>query len=347
MKKNLFLFYVFLCLPLFSGDTQHIKLDVNGEVLVYNVFNGEHYIGTQEGILRYGKDGNFMNRIGEKGEGPGELRFFSFFGFANNRVIISNANKIAIFELDGKLVEEKPNPLKMEKVVMLSDDLLLGQEKDMIPDKDRLVVDIMQQVVIYDLKNNRKIPLLTSRFTIPQGFQFAAVEPLVQARFCEKNKRIYVSDPGSEYCFRVFDLEGKPVQKIVREATAPVLIGEDFRNDFFAVIFSDPRFKDKSFVEEMKKKIYFSKYFPAFHSFDLDEDGNILVRTFMHAGDKEIFDCLSPDGKWIGETMVQGRAFDVTTAEHYYGFSKGTIWRIKLDETGEYFLERVTLVKNM
>jgi len=343
MRKNLFLIYILLCLTLFSGDARRVKLDINGEVLIYSVFNGEHYIGTQEGILRYGKDGNFLNRIGKKGEGPGELKFFTFFGFVNSRVIISNANKINIFELDGKLVEEKPNPLKMEKVIMLTADLLLGQERDMSPDKNRLVVDITQQVVIYDLKNKRKIPLFTSRYSIPQGFQFAAVEPLVQARFCEKNKRIYVSDPGSGYFFRIFDLGGKPVHDIIREGTKPVPIEEDFRNDFFTVIFSDPRFKDKSFMEEMKKKIYFPKNFPAFHSFNLDEDGNILVRTFKHNGDKEIFDCLSPDGKWIEAATVQGRTFDVTTAERYYGFSKREIWRIRLDEVGDYFLERSTL----
>ncbi len=65
-------------------------------------------IGTNEGFLRYDREGNFINRIGRHGRGPGEYQFTLHFAMdsQSKNVYIYDNNKIITYTVDGKLIRE-------------------------------------------------------------------------------------------------------------------------------------------------------------------------------------------------------------------------------------------------
>jgi hypothetical protein len=82
---------------IFSGI---ISLDISGNHVV---------IGTQGApLLQYDIEGNFINRIGSRGRGPGEYQFAHHFVIdsKSNKVYIYDNNKIITYSTDGKLIGE-------------------------------------------------------------------------------------------------------------------------------------------------------------------------------------------------------------------------------------------------
>lgn len=65
-------------------------------------------IGTNEGFLRYDREGIFLNRIGSFGRGPGEYQFTQYFAMDSqgNNVYIYDNYKIITYTTGGKLIRE-------------------------------------------------------------------------------------------------------------------------------------------------------------------------------------------------------------------------------------------------
>lgn len=73
-------------------------------------------------ILKFNKEGEFLFEFGSKGEGPGEFRFIRSFKTLKDRIVVWGSRKIAHFDLDGKLLEEKKIKKYYNPVAIISAD---------------------------------------------------------------------------------------------------------------------------------------------------------------------------------------------------------------------------------
>jgi len=80
----------------FFKTTPKIALDSSGNV--YAMDNMQHT------FFKFDRYGNFLKKIGRRGQGPGELEFPFLISLGENKVFISDNKGISIFDLDGKFI---------------------------------------------------------------------------------------------------------------------------------------------------------------------------------------------------------------------------------------------------
>lgn len=84
------------------------SIDYKGAQIVYA--SSFFLAGTEQGVLRYDKEGHFMNRIGAVGQGPGEYR--RFYDMAINEidqiiyVYCLDKSKVLSFTYEGDFLSE-------------------------------------------------------------------------------------------------------------------------------------------------------------------------------------------------------------------------------------------------
>lgn len=105
---------------------------------------GNIYFMTREAILKFGSEGNFINRFGS--DGNAEDQFRSPNGFAidgRGRVYVADFNSFKVFDSDGRFVASFPYPQPgavFFNIVVTDDDKLIGMDRN------------GNQVVIYEIK---------------------------------------------------------------------------------------------------------------------------------------------------------------------------------------------------
>ena len=332
------IFGFFLAFASAEGNT--LKVNIIANVKSFQIFRGDFFFSTSDGILRYNKDAHFCNQIGKKGQGPGELENFDNFGFLEGKLFVSDSKKVAVFGLDGRLDREWRNTLTSPSVVLLPNNIEVAITSDIRREDGGNRISWIKKITRHDFGKNIVTELLTSEIRNTPGYDFEGIEPIIQARYCERYSQLYVSNPnlGS---IDVYNTSGEHMAVLrLQQYLKPIEVTAAYRNEFFGIIFQDQRFQDELLVERLKKAIHFSKYFPLFHSFYIDEEGNILIRTFQKESNKLVYCRFNLDGAMRARSAIDDKTFDVTCAEKYVAFHKGAIWQLFTNDDGEYFLER-------
>ncbi len=320
-----------------GGEAPAVRgIEIADQVKAFRAHRGDFYFAATEGILRYDAGGALLNRLGKKGQGPGEFQDFTLFGFAGDRLWVSDGAKIALFEPDGTFVSETRNPTGAPCQAAVSADAFVAVDRQFRQNgpQDKAWV---QRVVLCDPKKNAKIELRTGVLPVTPGFDFEAVEPLVQARFDERFRRIYVSDPAGGG-IDVFDEKGSRLSRLELGDLPAIDVDEAFKAEFYETIFRDPRFRNPQMVEMMKKSIHVPKVHPLFHSFDVTADGALLVRTLRRNGDRRVWYRVSPDGKKRAVDVLEDKSIDVTAAERFFACDGDVLWQLSATDEGDYVL---------
>lgn len=96
-----------------ASDVEYIKLETNNECMIRRF--GECYftdslifIGNQDHVLEFSRDGKFQRRIGSHGRGPGEIDLIRTISILTDKKMIAietSANRTMLyFSFDGKLI---------------------------------------------------------------------------------------------------------------------------------------------------------------------------------------------------------------------------------------------------
>lgn len=107
--------------PIIIGPNSHIKL-VNSTGI---------YIENASTLYRYSTEGEVRNKIGAKGQGPGEYPYPGTVGFINPAMIVlNNSGRMQYFDTLGTLVGEIPLSNGLEGASVLNDSTLIAYSRE-------------------------------------------------------------------------------------------------------------------------------------------------------------------------------------------------------------------------
>lgn len=324
-----------------GNESEKMKIDILAKVTSFKIFRGEYFFCTADGILRYNKHAIFCNQIGKKGQGPGELDRFNNYGFLDNKLWICDFGKIAVFELDGRLDNERKYSLSSPRMLALPNDCIVTINRNVGHSGNHIVWT--KDICLYNSKTGLDIVLMTDESRLSPGFDFEGVEPVLQAMYGPRNDKIYVSDPNRGLIY-LFNKEGQKLATIDLHLYLDNLkFDSSYKKALFDVLFQDPRFQNQQLAEKLKRTIFFPRVFPLFHSFYLNDEENILIRTYKKAGTKLLYLCLDSGGALKGKLYIEDKTFDITSAEQYVAYEGQTVFQLFPDEEGNYYIESIRM----
>jgi hypothetical protein len=166
------------------------------EVVHLKIVNNELYLSdNQHGIVyRFTEDGKFLNTIGKKGRGPGELQSMINFLVTESELIAVDFYKVVRFSLDGKFIKEISKPAGTFDILEQDGNFLvfnsLSSDDDQI-----IVIDTTFNIKsgFSPLKNDNVIYPMAGR-----GYMF------------KDNNNSFITYPFSDTIFKLTDNIAKP-----------------------------------------------------------------------------------------------------------------------------------------
>ena len=249
-------------------------------------------------IKVFDSDGKFLRLIGKKGQGPGELSMPGGVQITlDNELIIEDAlnRKLAFFTLEGEFI----------RTISLTDKMGFGGgyldfEGNYIVREISLADNKMfTEVKKYDADFKALFTLDKVSASIPlSGNKMNPFDLMIVYQFDKKGNIFYGRNQG-DYEIKVFSPEGKHVRSI-RKEYQPVKVTEKDIEEMLARIPSmgGPNIRD--FLE-------FSKNFPPFQSFTLDEQGRLFVRTWEkgRTEGEYVNDIFDAEGRFISQCTTK------------------------------------------
>ena len=112
-----------------------VKLDANSESIIGSVDyaivdkNGDIYVGDFDSgkkVLRFNKEGKFLNGFGRPGQGPGEYGYLKKFDISTkNEIFLISYDKLLTFKKTGELLNELRLPYTPIDVKVVNDSIFL------------------------------------------------------------------------------------------------------------------------------------------------------------------------------------------------------------------------------
>jgi hypothetical protein len=114
------------------SSIEKIQLETNENALLGLIkdvilYNNKFYINDGNQILVFDKNGNFLFKLGKKGDGPGEYKFINSMtiDFKSNLIYISSNKKLIVFSSDHKLSNEKIFNMPLSYINFANNKLLI------------------------------------------------------------------------------------------------------------------------------------------------------------------------------------------------------------------------------
>ena len=332
----LLLFFFF---NLFPGPAN--RIDIQGRIGLYKYHKGHHYFINinENNVWRFEKNSKLINKIGKHGEGPGELIGLFNFTFRSNEIILYSAGKAAFFKLKGTFVNEIKKP--KASLFLENGKTVYFERRPMQQDGHHVT---LYRVVYGDEQFKELSEILNVSVKKVAGFHFDAILPAIKVKYDMDKGCFYVSDSLSGDWVTIYDLSGKQVGKITGEKETNTKVDEEYKNNFFNDILSDPRFHNNPKMAEMvKQQTYFPEFFPPFHSFYLDGAGNIFIKTYKRKNGDALFIKYSAIGKRIKTYWLPDKGIKIADAENFTSFSAAHYYYIFENEDGDYEISRTGL----
>lgn len=289
---------------------------------VGNIYVVEWYQDSQFYIYKFNPRGGFLKKFGRKGQGPGELQSVSALMVKKDghiQVSDRDAGKLVEFDADGDLVSETKVHHVVREVIPLQNGNYLGRRsrKD---DSERRGM----YLCLFDPEFNELKQLdFVDMSDMAPGKKNAGT--ILSFLWRAWGDRIYVGNEQRGYEILVYDIEGKPLQKI-RKDYRPVPYPDEFRKQTEELALRQPALN-----------LFARKDMLPFNSFFIDDEGRLFVMTYEHgtSPDEYIHDVFDRDGVLIarvalGKYGILGRSLNPLRATA----TNGRFYRIRFKDSG-------------
>ncbi len=172
MKKGLLFLIVITTifhLLLFSYSHYQEKIiNIDGKVTMLKAYkNCLYFLNESEcSIWRFDQNLNFLNKIGKKGEGPGEISYLSNFNFLEDKIYTFSKGRLLIFSLDGSLLKEVKFPIFNSSILILKSGNFVERARDFSFERGK---EIIQKIRFLDKDFNLIIEVLNEHIKVTPG----------------------------------------------------------------------------------------------------------------------------------------------------------------------------------
>ncbi|HRT26378.1 MAG TPA: 6-bladed beta-propeller [Candidatus Saccharicenans sp.] len=272
-------------------------------------------------IKVYDPQGNFVRAIGRRGQGPGEFqspRSFCLTPQLSLAVCDSLSRQVVIFGLDGQFIRALPDKTRSFM------DVRVNAKGDIIATQMVVGEEAREELVWFDSELK---PLLTvASVQMAKYPVFNPFPPYIYFGLTADGNVLW--GVTTDYTFNVVNSEGKTVRKIIKNYDPEILTQED----------KDRKIKE-TFGEEGAPSdvtIEWSKYFPAFQDFVMDERGWLYVRPYTKEKVEKgvIYDVFDADGRYVARVVLPDRAMAI---------KYGKLYTIEEDAEGMRLVKRYAL----
>jgi len=277
------------------------KIDTDDQGNIYILERGNYR------IQKFDLNGQYLQTIGQKGQGPGEFeRPYSFFLAKNNNIYVSEGRKIQIFNSEGEFVRSIPVSNLTTNFSVTPDEyifavVLITTEEERnrsvikMDSKGKIIKTIAQ---FADVKRVRRKSKGGGIMTFSIGHSYT---PSLYFSQLANDKMLYAH--SSEYSLFQINLEGD-LELIIKKEEPYHPISQKEKSKIYEGFSELEEQWPKGVVEEA---VQFPPHRPFFNRVLTDERGRIYVRRVkpVHEEDETVeFDIFSRDGYYLYKTNL-------------------------------------------
>lgn len=286
------------------SDVSYLVVDGEGKIFGLDI--------KEQKIKVFDKNGEFLQAIGEQGQGPGEFGLAAGIQLTGDNLLMVEDNatrRLVLFKPTGEFVRYISLADKLGLVSLLLDAQgnYLGREVVFSESNDKMFF------VARKFDQNLK-PL----FTIDK-IEAPIPGPKTKTNFLEMMSFYQFDSAGNiyygrnkNYDIKIYSREGKHIRTIEKEYDRTKVTQEDIDEMFAGT-------PDKTYME----RFAFPEYFPPYQSFRLDEQGLLFVRTFTKgkAKGEYVVDVFDTEGRFIAQFNTKSD-FKLVKRNKAYGVEK-------------------------
>lgn len=247
--------------------------------------------GQEDSIKIFDKNGKFIRKFGQKGQGPGEIQ-------SPNRITLTEDNTITMIDLgnnrfsyysiEGECIKEIPIG-KYRPFEAKADSMGNIYGYILIIEKKKVTLDLIK------LDQSFKFLKTITSKEMPKTPPPAILTELVRFHVLKDDYLIW--GRTYEYEFNILDKESHLVRKIIKDYN-PIRITKDNLIEEFK-----RRYPGKKIPSKLPRiPDHFPKHFPVFENFICDDEGRIFVRTYeKDESDNVYYDVFDPEGRYFAQ----------------------------------------------
>jgi hypothetical protein len=297
MKK----IFIILFLLLLAGVAHGTKLGSLPDVyhpLRFTIDGNLLYIPDQNSVSVYSmKDFKLLQKIGGKGEGPGEFTRTPKAIILQDEILLFSYLKFARFKKDGTLLmEKKVLPTMLGDIYPLGNHYII--HTSMVNDKAEWVSEI--NIVSQDFKKIKSLYSHTKEKENTDGKNVVRFMGPTVSFQCNANN-IFLAYGNSGFKIEVIDYNGKSV-RVIEKDFPRIKIPESFKKKKLEIFL-------KTFSPAQKEKIAktfifdFPEYFPAMQDFLVVGD-NLYIKTYRTEENQEEYVILDTKGNLLKKVFL-------------------------------------------
>jgi len=283
---------------------------------------GSIYFASRGQLFKFDKEGNFIQAIGRKGQGPGEFQGVHTLRITSSgEISVYDADnaKFSFFYPDGTLKEEikKRSNIFTFRGIYLDNGNYLLRERQNEPEKG-----IRRFHYVLLDRNFEKIKDLRPAFWIEiPYYKTDKISLLGYTMSVEiSDDRVFVSSNMSKDLeIEVYNFQGDLLRK-VRKESKRVEVSDEYKERVLERWKSSPAWEEWDF----KNKHYFPDFFPPFKMFWIDNEERIFVETYEE-GEKPgevLLQIFNPEGVFIGTKSLKEARSRKFKYNHLYSTSR-------------------------
>lgn len=280
----------------FNDIGTYFGIDSKENIYLVNMKSAENL------IYKFDRNGNFSTSFGRKGRGPSELQSRAFPPLhliitSKDEVAVTDPinHKLVFFESDGSLLKE----IKLDSNIFAALPLKNGNYLVWKNILDPRGVYLQQNPLILCTSDFEEIKEL-DRQKIPNPMVGKMLKGTYHViSWSISRGKIFTGFQERGYEIYVYDLEGNLLRRIKKDYKH-IPVPEEYKKEYLKP-FERPRFDD------IRKKIYFPKSMPPFHSFFNDDKGRLFVMTYENGENRKEYryDIFNASGIFIGRKSLR------------------------------------------
>ena len=293
--------------PMFS-QIRGIAVDEQERIYILDIKEGH--------IKVFNSLGNYVNTIGKKGQGPGEMQYPAFISITSqNEIVIEDpaVRRLTFYSLEGEYLRS----------ISTAGGLVVNVKVDSLGNVIGTMAVREEDNPRYELV--KCDPELNKLFTIgasplPKPGKYNPFMPMM-AWALEDNDRIVFGYP-EEYEIKILDANGKTEMRILRNYD-PVAVTEEEIEEIKKARRASPD----------KRELDIPSHHPAYRWIIVDDVNNLWVRTWEKppTGEGFYYDVFDTEGKYIAKVPLEQTPLV---------FKKGKLYAVEEDEEGFQVVKR-------